>query len=43
MFPRFNPSNYVENWSIPELIVHGSKDFRLPETDGIAAFHALKE
>ena len=25
------------------LIIHGSKDYRLPETDGIAAFHALQQ
>lgn len=25
------------------LIVHGSKDYRLPETDGIGAFHALQQ
>jgi hypothetical protein len=25
------------------LIIHGSKDYRLPETDGIAAFQALQQ
>ena len=25
------------------LIIHGSKDYRLPETDGIGAFHALQQ
>lgn len=25
------------------LVIHGSKDYRLPETDGIGAFHALQE
>jgi hypothetical protein len=25
------------------LIVHASKDYRLPETDGISAYHALRQ
>ncbi|KAJ8507119.1 hypothetical protein ONZ45_g10479 [Pleurotus djamor] len=37
----YSPSNFVHNWSTPQLIIHGSKDYRLPETEGIGAFHAL--
>ncbi|KAF7796251.1 hypothetical protein EIP86_007425 [Pleurotus ostreatoroseus] len=40
---KFNPVEFVEHWSTPMLIVHGSKDFRLPETDGIGAFHVLQQ
>ncbi|KAI0041991.1 alpha/beta-hydrolase [Auriscalpium vulgare] len=40
---KFNPTNYVDKWSVPQLVIHGSKDYRLPETDGIGAFHALKQ
>ena len=40
---RFSPSNFVHKWCTPELIIHGSKDYRLPETDGIAVFHALQQ
>jgi dipeptidyl aminopeptidase/acylaminoacyl peptidase len=40
---RYNPVEYIPNWSTPMLIVHGSKDYRLPETDGIGAFHALQQ
>ena len=40
---RYNPADYVHKWSTPQLIVHGSKDYRLPETEGIAAFHALQQ
>ncbi|KAF7422399.1 hypothetical protein PC9H_010555 [Pleurotus ostreatus] len=36
-----SPSNFVHQWSTPQLIIHGSKDYRLPETEGIGAFHAL--
>lgn len=42
-FRRFNPSNFVDKWSTPELVIHGSKDYRLPDTDGIGAFHALQQ
>ncbi|KAK7473147.1 Dipeptidyl-peptidase 5 [Stygiomarasmius scandens] len=38
-----SPSTFVHKWHIPELIVHGSKDYRLPETEGIAPFHALQQ
>jgi acetyl esterase/lipase len=40
---KFSPSNYVANWSTPQLLIHGSKDFRLPETESIGAFHALQQ
>ncbi|KAG6814233.1 hypothetical protein H0H92_015348 [Tricholoma furcatifolium] len=38
-----NPSNFVNNWSTPQLLIHGSKDYRLPETESIGAFHALQQ
>ncbi|KAF9013539.1 alpha/beta-hydrolase [Cyathus striatus] len=37
------PANYVHKWSTPQLLVHGSKDYRLPETESIGAFHALQQ
>ncbi|TFK52466.1 alpha/beta-hydrolase [Heliocybe sulcata] len=40
---KFSPVNFVHKWSTPQLTIHGSKDYRLPETDGIGAFHALQE
>jgi len=40
---KYSPSNFVHKWSTPQLIIHGSKDYRLPETDGIGAFHALQQ
>ncbi|KAJ2931965.1 hypothetical protein H1R20_g5113, partial [Candolleomyces eurysporus] len=38
-----NPANFVDQWATPQLLIHGSKDYRLPETEGIAAFHALQQ
>lgn len=40
---KYSPAYTVSKWSTPQLIVHGSKDYRLPETDGIAVFHALQQ
>ncbi|KAI1793256.1 Alpha/Beta hydrolase protein [Ganoderma leucocontextum] len=40
---KFDPINFVDKWETPMLIIHGSKDYRLPETDGIGAFHALQQ
>ncbi|KIY45662.1 alpha/beta-hydrolase [Fistulina hepatica ATCC 64428] len=40
---KYNPSNYVHKWSTPQLLIHGSKDYRLPETEGIGAFNALQQ
>ncbi|EJU00159.1 alpha/beta-hydrolase [Dacryopinax primogenitus] len=39
---KFNPANFVEKWSIPMLIFHGERDYRLPVTEGIGAFHSNK-
>lgn len=30
-------------WSTPQLIVHGGKDYRLAETEGLSAFNALQQ
>ncbi|KAI8986222.1 alpha/beta-hydrolase [Trametes punicea] len=40
---KFDPINFVDKWETPMLIIHGEKDYRLPVTDGIGAFHALQQ
>lgn len=40
---RFNPSKFVSKWGTPQLVIHGGKDYRLAETEGIGAFHALQQ
>jgi dipeptidyl aminopeptidase/acylaminoacyl peptidase len=32
----------VKNWKTPELVVHGAKDFRVVETNGLSTFNALQ-
>jgi dipeptidyl aminopeptidase/acylaminoacyl peptidase len=41
-FEKWNPVNYVQNWRTPQLVVTSEKDFRIPYTQGIAAFTALQ-
>lgn len=41
-FERWNPVNFVTNWSTPQLVITSEKDFRIPYTQGIAAFTALQ-
>ena len=41
-FERWNPVNYVEKWKTPQLVVTSENDFRIPYTQGIAAFTALQ-
>jgi len=41
-FERWNPVNYVSRWKTPMLVITGEKDFRIPYTQGIAAFTALQ-
>ncbi|KAF8903097.1 Alpha/Beta hydrolase protein [Gymnopilus junonius] len=40
---KYSPANFVHKWSTPQLLIHGSKDYRLPETESIGAFHALQQ
>ncbi|MEO0997521.1 MAG: S9 family peptidase [Pseudomonadota bacterium] len=39
---KFNPVTFVRNWETPMLVIHGALDYRVPETQGIAAFTALQ-
>ena len=41
-YEKWNPANFVENWATPQLIIHGSKDYRLTEGEGLAAFNVLQ-
>ena len=41
-YERWNPVNHVTAWRTPMLFIHGEKDFRIPYTQGIAAFTAAQ-
>ncbi len=39
---KHNPIDYVKNWKTPTLVVHGAKDFRVVDTQGMSTFTALQ-
>ena len=39
-YERWNPVLHVTEWKTPMLVIHGERDFRIPYTQGIAAFTA---
>ena len=41
-YEHFNPVNHVEQWQTPMLVIHGQLDYRVPVTQGIAAFTSLQ-
>jgi len=41
-YEKQNPVNYVKNWKTPMLVIHGAKDYRVVDTQGIATFTALQ-
>jgi dipeptidyl aminopeptidase/acylaminoacyl peptidase len=41
-YEKWNPVNFVDKWKTPMLVIHGEKDFRIPYTQGLAAFTALQ-
>jgi len=38
----WSPALFVANWKTPMLVIHGAKDYRLPETEGFSVFTALQ-
>lgn len=39
---KHNPVLFVDKWKTPMLVVHGGLDYRVPPTQGLAAFTALQ-
>ena len=39
---KWNPVNHVDKWKTPMLVITGEKDFRIPYSQGLAAFTALQ-
>ncbi len=35
-----SPSNFVQNWNTPILVIHSQLDYRIPVTEGMQAFDA---
>ncbi|KAJ2955499.1 hypothetical protein NQZ79_g8514 [Umbelopsis isabellina] len=41
-YERWSPSNYVANWKTPTLVIHGARDYRLVDGEGLSTFTALQ-
>jgi len=41
-FMKWSPSNFVQNWKTPLLVVHGQNDFRVDLSEGLQAFTAAQ-
>jgi dipeptidyl aminopeptidase/acylaminoacyl peptidase len=41
-YAKYNPADHVAKWKAPMLVIHGELDFRVPYTQGIAAFTAAQ-
>lgn len=41
-YQKTSPSNYVQNWDTPILIIQGEQDFRVPPDQGLQAFQVAQ-
>jgi dipeptidyl aminopeptidase/acylaminoacyl peptidase len=41
-YEKHNPALFVDRWQTPMLVIHGQLDYRVPVTQGIAAFTAAQ-
>jgi dipeptidyl aminopeptidase/acylaminoacyl peptidase len=41
-YSEFNPSNFVDKWNTPILVIQGGNDFRVPIEQGLQAFQAAQ-
>ena len=41
-YAKHNPIDHVANWKTPTLVIHGAKDFRVVDVQGMSTFTALQ-
>lgn len=41
-YEKNSPHKLVKNWDTPIMVIHGGKDFRVPESEGMQAFQAAQ-
>jgi dipeptidyl aminopeptidase/acylaminoacyl peptidase len=41
-YRKHSPINLIQHWSTPQLVIHGARDYRVVDTQGIATFNALQ-
>ncbi|MCT4663835.1 MAG: S9 family peptidase [Flavobacteriales bacterium] len=41
-YQKNSPHKYVQNWDTPMMVIHGGKDYRVPDTQGLEAYQAAR-
>ncbi|KAG0126004.1 Alpha/Beta hydrolase protein [Tuber indicum] len=41
-FDKYNPARFADKWATPQLIIHNDLDYRIPVSEGLAAFNVLQ-
>jgi len=41
-YEKHNPVNFVKNWKTPMLVIHGGRDYRVVDSQGLGTFNALQ-
>jgi len=41
-YAKHNPVEHVATWKTPMLVVHGGRDYRIPDVQGMSTFNALQ-
>jgi dipeptidyl aminopeptidase/acylaminoacyl peptidase len=41
-YEKWDPARHLDNWATPHLIIHNELDYRLPISEGLAAFNVLQ-
>ncbi len=41
-YAKFSPHKYAQNWDTPILVIHGGRDYRVPDTQGMEAFQVAQ-
>jgi dipeptidyl aminopeptidase/acylaminoacyl peptidase len=42
MYRKWSPETYVDRWKTPMLVIHGARDYRIVDGEGLSAFTALQ-
>jgi len=41
-YDKYNPARFTDKWATPQLIIHNDLDYRIPVSEGLAAFNVLQ-
>jgi dipeptidyl aminopeptidase/acylaminoacyl peptidase len=41
-YRKHSPASLIQNWKTPELVIHGARDYRVVDTQGLGTFNALQ-